>query len=249
MAHPKNILPGNLGKEVGDSIVAMRANWSFDGDIADSFVSHVSRSVPLYETGHDLVCKLSDFFVHSDSLCYEIGVSTGELIGKLAKHNSQKPNARWVGLDPIENMIVKARSHVGDSANIRLLVEDVTEFELEKSDFIVAYYCIQFISPRLRQKLFDKIYESLNWGGAFVMFEKVRAPDARFQDIACALYEDFKCSNGFSDSEILGKSRSLRGVLEPYTSEANREYLARAGFKDVLSVMKYVCFEGFLAIK
>ena len=78
-------------------------------------------------------------------------------------------------------MITKAKSHCKGVKNIELLVDDVRLFDLEKSDLIISYYTMQFIPPRDRQALFDKIYESLNWGGAFIMFEKVRAPDARDQ--------------------------------------------------------------------
>lgn len=236
-------------KQVGDNIVAMRSNWSFGGNTADNFVSHVRRSVPLYDFGHNLICEVSDFFVHNDSVCYDLGVSTGELMGKLVRYNSHKPNVRWIGIDCEENMIKKARTHTAGLDNIELLTQDINQVQFEKADLIISYYCIQFIQPRFRQQLFNKIYESLNWGGAFVLFEKVRAPDARFQDMMTALYEDYKKSQGYSDEEILTKARSLRGVLDPYTSEANLGYLKRAGFVDVLSIMKYVCFEGVLAIK
>ena len=39
--------------------------------------------MPFYDEGHDLVCYLSDFFCQSDSVCYELGVSTGQLIKKV----------------------------------------------------------------------------------------------------------------------------------------------------------------------
>jgi tRNA (cmo5U34)-methyltransferase len=81
------------------------------------------------------------------------------------------------------------------------------------------------------------------------MFEKVRGPDARFQDMSVALYSDFKARNGFSADEILNKTSSLKGVLEPFSTEGNLGLLRRAGFTDIMSVMKWVCFEGFLAIK
>ncbi len=236
-------------KQVGDNIVAMRGSWTFGGNTADNFVNHVRRSVPFYDVGHNLICEISDFFVHNDSVCYELGTSTGELLAKMVQYNAHKPNVRWIGIDVEENMIKKARAHTAGLQNVELLTHDITQVHFEKSDLVVAYYCVQFIQPRYRQELFNKIYESLNWGGAFLLFEKVRAPDARFQDMMTAMYEDYKKGQGYSDEEILTKSRSLRGVLEPYTSEANLGYLKRAGFVDVLSVMKYVCFEGFLAIK
>ena len=49
--------------------------------------------------------------------------------------------------------------------------------------------------------------------------------------------------------QIYNKSISIRGFLEPFTTSANLAYLKRAGFKDVMSIMKYTFFEGFLAIK
>ena len=49
--------------------------------------------------------------------------------------------------------------------------------------------------------------------------------------------------------EIMNKAQSLKGVLDPFSTEGNLGLLKRAGFVDVMTVMKYVCFEGFLAIK
>ena len=75
-------------------------------------------------------------------------------------------------------------------------------------DLFVSYYCIQFVQPRHRQDLINRIYERLHWGGALIMFEKVRGPDARFQDMSVALYNDFKARNGFSADEILTRHRA-----------------------------------------
>ena len=93
------------------------------------------------------------------------------------------------------------------------------------------------------------MYDALQWGGALMIFEKVRAPDARFQDYAAQVYTEFKLENQFQENEIINKSRSLKGVMEPFSSEANRQLLERAGFLDITNVYKWVCFEGFLAIK
>jgi tRNA (cmo5U34)-methyltransferase len=81
------------------------------------------------------------------------------------------------------------------------------------------------------------------------MYEKVRANDARFQDIISGLYLEYKLEQGYSESEIIAKAKSLKGVLEPFSTEGNIEMLKRAGFVDILSVQKYMNFEGFLVIK
>ena len=63
------------------------------------------------------------------------------------------------------------------------------------------------------------------------------------------IYTDYKIDQGYSSDEIVGKTRSLKGVLEPFSSQGNIDLMKRAGFEDVMTVMKYVSFEGFLAIK
>ncbi|MDB4973034.1 MAG: methyltransferase [Myxococcaceae bacterium] len=235
--------------KVGHGISAANAGWSFSGSVPETFVDHIRHSVPLYEEGHDLICQLSDFFCGHESVCYEIGVSTGELIKKLALHHAAKPKVRWVGLDVEEAMAKKAREHCADVPNIQIVHEDIRLYPYEQSDLFVSYYTLQFVPPRDRQALLDRIYESLHWGGAFILFEKVRGPDARFQDILSSLYNDFKTRNGLSADEILSKTRSLKGVLEPFSTEGNLGLLRRAGFVDIMAVQKYLCFEGFLAIK
>ena len=82
-----------------------------------------------------------------------------------------------------------------------------------------------------------------------LFFEKVRAPDARFQDMTTTMYNDFKLNQGFNEKEILNKTKSLKGVLEPFSSKANIQLLKRAGFKDIMCIFKFINFEGFLAIK
>jgi len=235
--------------KAGQGIETKRSGWDFGGKVADSFVSHVSRSVPGYEEGHNLVCNLSDFFCVDGSIAYEVGTSTGELIRKLAVYNDHKTNMRWVGIDAEVPMIKKAKEHCKGIGNIELYQEDIRLFEYEKSDFIVSYYVLQFIHPKDRQDLIKKLYDALNWGGAFIWFEKVRGPDARFQDILTNIYHNFKLSNGYDAEEIMNKSNSLKGVMEPFSSEGNRGLLERAGFKDIMPIYRNICFEGVVCIK
>ena len=113
---------------------------------------------------------------------------------------------------------------------------------------IISCYTIQFIEPKFRQNVIDKIYKSLNWGGAFVIFEKIRASDPRFQDIFTQLYLDFKLKKKFTEKEIINKSRSLKGVLEPISEFGNLGLLKRAGFVDIIPIMQWMSFE-LLCIK
>jgi len=234
--------------KVGDVIEAHNANWQFSGAASTNFDAHIRKSVPYYEAGHQLTLRLSDFFLQAHSLCYDLGCATGQLLAQMGQRHSGK-NVRFVGLDSEFDMTRLATANCVAVPEISIEQADIVESELAPSDLIIAYYTLQFIPPRQRQGLFDRIYQSLNWGGGFILFEKVRAPDARFQDIMSALYTDYKLDQGYSGDEIVAKARSLKGVLEPFSSDGNRGLLQRAGFSDITTVFKYVCFEGFLAIK
>ena len=226
-----------------------RANWDFGGDVPKNFVEHVRRSVPGYDEGHELICQLSDFFCLNSSVCYELGTSTGQLLQRLSVHNSHKPGIRWIGIDTEAKMVELASDLCKQTKNIEVLNEDARLFDFEKSDFIVSYLTVQFIPPKDRQAVLNKIYDSLNWGGAFILFEKVRGPDARFQDIISNLYTNFKLKNEFAPEEILNKTEQIKGVMEPFSSEGNHQLLERAGFVDVMPFYRNICFEGLLCIK
>lgn len=233
---------------VGENIIAKNSSWSFGGNVSDTFEKHVAKSVPLYNEGHELVMGLSDFFLHPDSKAYEIGCSTGILTKSIAERNSHK-NIQITGIDVEPGMVACAESRYGETPGVHFECADILDKDLEKCDLIISYYTLQFIKPKVRQVIIDKIFNALNWGGAFLLFEKVRAPDARFQDIMTALYMDYKLDQGYTPDQIVGKSKSLKGVLEPFSTQGNTDLLTRGGFKDITTVMKYVCFEGFLAIK
>ena len=112
---------------VGDSILAENANWNFDGDIANNFESHVKKSVPLYEKGHELVLESADYFVKDESICYELGCSTGILSYKLS-NRFKKINANFVGLDQVENMISFAKNKY-QNKNLKYECADVIDYE------------------------------------------------------------------------------------------------------------------------
>lgn len=48
---------GNVDKDINQH----NAGWSFD-HISEDFDSHIQRSIPLYQEGHELICQYSDFF-------------------------------------------------------------------------------------------------------------------------------------------------------------------------------------------
>lgn len=238
----------DLPHQCGDNISSKNQRWEFDGLDPEAFEAHAKRSIPLYEEGHDLIVDLSSFFTPENGSILDIGCSSGSLIRKLSQRHEHRQDLNFTGLDNSPTMIEWCKTKQPDE-RIHWNCDDVNVADLGKHDLIVSYYTVQFVPPRLRQNLINQLYDSLNWGGALLIFEKVRGPDARFQDILTHLYTDYKLRQGYGAEEILNKSQSLKGILEPFSSQGNQDLMGRAGFVDITTVQKYLCFEGFLAIK
>ncbi len=243
--HEQNV---SQAGNTGDSILAGNADWTFGGDVSLKFDEHVSKSVPLYHEGHEIITRASDFFLANGSVCYDLGCSTGKLIRMLAERNRHR-EVKLIGIDKESGMVGQARKRCEGIENASIVESDLVSFDFEKADMIISYYTLQFIRPKERLRLASRIYEALSPKGAFFFFEKVRGPDARFQDIMSALYIEYKLDRGYKMEEVLAKLRSLKGVMEPFSTQENMALLRESGFSSVLSIMKYVCFEGLLAIK
>ena len=223
------------------------ASWTFSKNIPHQFEAHIKKSVPLYDLSHDLTINLSDFFLNDNSSAIDIGSSTGLFLKKLSRHNNKK--VKLIGIDIEKKMVDYAKKKNLDK-KIRYVCGNYLKKKFKlKIKMITSFYTLSFIDASDRQRVFDKIYKDLNWGGAFIFFEKVRAPDAKFQDITSTLYNDFKLKNGLNHREIVEKTRSLKGVMDPFSSGENLKMLKRAGFKDYMTILKYLNFQGFFAIK
>lgn len=221
--------------------------WSFGGNLPNKFENHITKSVPHYLEGHQMIVRLSDYFLKERSVCYDIGCSTGNLLKKISAYSS-KEKIKLIGIEKEKKMYNYAKSQINNK-KIKLLNKDFKGIKLVKSDMIISYYTIQFIAPSIRQSILNKIFKSLNWGGAFIMFEKIRGNDARFHDILNSLYLDFKEDNRLNTQHIINKSKSLRGILEPFSDQGNLGLIKRAGFKDIQTIMQSMCFKGYLCIK
>ena len=234
--------------KLGDNIKGVNSNWKFSGNTAKNFDSHIKKSVPLYDWSHDISLKLSDFFLNEKTNVYDLGCSTGTFLKELSIRSKEKKHI-FYGVDEIKDMCKIATKNNKKRKNVKIINKKIEDIKFKKSSLITSFYTMQFIHPSKRQYIFNKIYKNLNWSGAFIIFEKVRAPDSRFQDITIQIYNDYKIEQGFTSEEIISKSKSLKGVMDPFSSAANFQMLKRAGFKDIITILKFINFEGFLAVK
>ncbi len=160
---------GIKNNNVGDGINVNYPFWTFGGDTNKMFEGHIKRSIPFYDEGHELIFRLSDFFISPKSICYDLGCSTGTLTIKLFEHNKEKKDIKFIGIEIEENMVKKALEKAADLKNVEIIPGDISVFSYEPADMFISYYTIQFLllRPKARQKMIDTVYRRLNLGGRF----------------------------------------------------------------------------------
>ncbi len=230
---------------VGDGIRAEPGSWAFGGAVAHRFDEHIARSVPYYTATHELIERLSDEFLSPGSRAYDLGCSTGALTARLAaRHGS---GVDIIGIDCEPEMVALARLRCAAYPSVTVVEADIADFEYSSAGLVVADYIFQFVAADARSDLLDRIARGMIPGAALLVFEKLALADPGLDALMTSQYHEWKRVQGFTDVEIEAKARSLEGVLVPLTSEANREQLLNAGFTEVITVFRWLNWEGFLA--
>ena len=234
--------------KVDKNIKLKNKSWSFDNGVANKFDKHIEKSVPIYNETQWLCIEISDYFIKNNTLVYDLGCSTGSFLKKLFIRHKHKKKINFFGIDIVKEMIKFAKKNNSNS-KIRYLQQDLLKAKLKKNNFTISFFTIQFIDQKDRQKLIDKIFQSLNWGGAFFFAEKIRSSNARNQEMTNEIYKNWKLEQGFSLQEVNRKTESLKGVLDPFTHKGNFNMLKRAGFDEIHVLSKFLNFQIILAIK
>ena len=108
---------------------------------------------------------------------------------------------------------------------------------------------LQFTAPESRQQILKKIYDHTANGGALILVEKVQGSDAMTDDLLTTLYYNNKRKNGYTDTQIYTKRKSLTGELVPLKAEWNEQLLREAGFSHVECIWRHLNFMGWVAVK
>lgn len=219
-------------------------NWQFNKEIVSIFDEHIKKSVPLYKMFHKDIVDMSVYFAQKNSSIVDIGTSTGVLASDLYEINKDR-NIECIGIDIEEDMIYEASKRY---PQVKFECANALSFDYTNVSVVTAMLTLQFLSKKDREYLLKKIHDEMNLGGAVFIVEKIRTNNLEIHDIYNDIYYDFK-RESFSDTEILEKNISLRGIMKPLTLDKNIEILNNAGFSTYDIFLKYNNFVGILAVK
>lgn len=250
-----------------------QGKWEFNESVACVFDSMLQNSIPSYDRMRDLTYRIGRRFVQPGTTIVDLGASLGRAVEPFAKEfgayrAQEQYNNNGEITDVVETGNYYDLYEVSEPMRSRLAQNDVLrqalaelreESLVDVRDFsqgngagcslILSVLTLQFTPLEHRQRILDRIYNSLNFGGAFILVEKVLGDDHMLDDMMVDVYYDMKGGNGYSAESIAAKRKSLEGVLVPMKASWNEELLRQAGFKHVDCFYRDLNFAGWIAVK
>lgn len=237
-------------KENKDTVFAkpITKQFEFDEEVASVFDDMLDRSVPFYKQSLELTIDFALNYLEDGDKVVDLGCSTASTLIALAKHT--KKDLHLIGIDNSQAMLQRAkRKTKAYGLDIEFICDDIFNLSFKNTKVIISNYTLQFIRPLQREKLIQKIYNSLEDGGVFIFSEKVISTDNTLNKHCIDKYYGFKKKQGYSEFEISQKREALENILIPYSEAENKKMIKDAGFSHCETLFKWVNFETFIAIK
>jgi len=225
----------------------IKKQFEFDEEVASVFDDMLNRSVPFYQENLKLQIDILKNFLNENDLVIDLGSSTGTFLIELSK---KIKNLNLIGIDKSPAMIKRATQKAkAFGSEAKFIEADFLKYDFKNPKAIIANYTIQFVRPLKREKLIQKIYNSLQNEGIFLMSEKLITENKKLNKIMIDIYYNYKKEKGYSEYEIAQKREALENVLIPYTMQENIEMLKNAGFRDIDVIFRWNNFATFIAFK
>jgi len=225
------------------------SKFTFDQKVVDVFDDMVLRSVPGYKQMIELIGLAGRTYPVINSNVYDLGCSTGAVTLSIAS-NLKSKSIKIFSIDNSQEMLEQCGKNLsGTEANIQYICDDIENIQFENASLIVLNLTLQFINPKNRSDLIERIFKSLLPGGALIISEKIIHENEEINKSLISLHESFKRENGYSETEIAQKRKAIEDVLIPESIEQHLKRLSDAGFKKPLVQMQCINFASFLAVK
>ena len=214
----------------------------------EGFDNHIDKSVRGYSHLWGDILTLSKYFVEDYTQVVDIGCSTGKLLkGMIEQNQVHIPNAQYTGIEIEDDFYGDYNFDEEKYQQLSYYKGDVRDYSFNNCSLITSIFTLQFMSPKDRQEVLNKVYNGLNTGGAFIFSEKTFSCNPKIQDMMTFTFYDYK-RKYFSDKEILDKEVQLRHMMKLNTKTEIYDMLNKAGF-EVHNFWQNFNFIGAIALK
>jgi len=231
--------------------ITRAGDFVFNERVVRVFPDMIRRSVPGYGLLLQCIGLLAHRYVQPDSRVYDLGCSLGAATLAMRQAVSVA-GVEFVAVDNSVDMIERCRERLtADSGEhpVQLVLGDLRETTVSDASMTVLNLTLQFVEPRHRLPVLQRIAAGTRPGGILVLSEKICFEDPAEQETQTALHHDFKRAQGYSDLEIARKRNALEQVLQPDSDSIHRERLRAAGWRDTVCFFQTFNFVSYLAFR
>jgi len=197
------------------------------------FDNHINSSIPCFSFVDDFILSYFKYFNFDGCRVLDIGCSSGRLIKKL---KTVAKNASIVGIDYEEAFNCQECKK-----------QDFMTYNESGFDFVISAFTNNFIKfPRA--DVYRRVYEKMNTGGCFIIFEKTISSTGIEEKINSEVLRDFK-SLYFTASEILEKEQAIKPLMVDHTENEIEEKLKSVGFEIISRPWKSLGFASWIVKK
>lgn len=187
----------------------------------------------------DFYCRTTDFItdgILQPNTVLDLGAGTGLLTYYWYK---AFPNANFTLVDLAADMLKVAEKRFDGLQNFDYCVSDYLEqYPTEKFDAVISALSIHHLENLDKEKLFGKVYNSLNDGGVFVNYDQFCADSEQMSEKYNRYWENELENGGLSSRDI--QLWHERRTLDKECSVLQEiEMMKRSGFSSVQCV--YSC--------
>lgn len=253
--------PHNKEKAVRDTIYRERKKrvppFSFNAEVAEVFDDMITRSVPMYG---EIIHRQAQMIVrmltmsnadHPGMRIYDLGCSTGNLALALCER-LPAGTFHMIAVDssfPMLEIFKKRLRDAGRYSDVSCVCQDICHTLIHGAAFVMVNFTLQFLSPKTRDQMLQRIYDGLIPGGALLLSEKTVHPNPMLSKLEVDFHHSFKRDRGYSEMEISQKREALENVLVPETMEHHHERLRQCGFSAIDLWLKWFNFCSWICIK
>ncbi|MBV6625548.1 MAG: class I SAM-dependent methyltransferase [Rivularia sp. (in: Bacteria)] len=205
----------------------------------------ILRLIPYYREQHQVMLDMIDVPQNASIKVLDLGCGTG-VLSHLVLQNFKQANV--VAFDFAENMLAACKNNLS-------AYQDRVEFKQgdfgvddigEHYDLIVSGLAIHHLDAEGKQKLFKKLFSTMNPNGLLLILEIVKGANAQLTQKYEKLWRKFINDNG--EDENYWFAKHIEEDI-PDSVENQTQWLAQAGFINIGCHWRYLNFAIFGANK
>lgn len=201
-----------------DDELRTSASWTFDG-MGPYFDAHVAKHLPGYADVQALVGRVAEHVLPpTGAVVADLGASTGRSVREvLTKVGGRVAEAHLYDAD--RSMLEEAVAGLGDG---RVTAHHVTlpgRLSHAGAHLTLALWLLQFLEHGDRLRVLTAARGTASRDGAILVATKTRTPDSRWELINVDALDDYKAEQGVDAETRAAKTRAIRGVMRPPTTD------------------------------